>query len=310
MTIKPLPKWVILGGTGFFSFVFFFYMSFPFEILKETVSSQLSSASKMQIEIAELSPRFPLGIRIKGFQIRTQQGSALALNQVDVRVSLLKLFLGKLGLGLALEDAGSGELDLDLSFSLLSFLSDSPIPSYIGLEADQFSLDELVNFFLKGLGQTPGTNVLLKPVLEAFALKGKLSGGVSLYLDATDPGRSSGEGELLVKGAELLIKDPSMPIPNQTFEKASVKIVLKEGNLQLDPSSGLKSHDLDITFGGRITQRPQVTFDLLVGVVLQNKLKDQFGWLLETVGSKGASQGRVDIHVGGNVLDGPTINVL
>lgn len=308
--MKKFPKLMTLIILGIGSFLFFFYFSFPFEVLKEAIAVRASQATGMSIEIGNMRPSFPIGLSIDKLSIANPSGNSIKFAKVDAKVSLLRFFLGKLGVNLLLEDEKSGYLEVFTSFNLFSLIQGNvSAPSAFVMEAKKFKIDDIFNFVLKDKAQSPDTSVLIKPLFEAFKVEGKLDANVDFSIDSIEPVNSEGEGQLAFSEMVLLITDSNMTIPNQAFDKALVKANLKDGQLRFDQSSGIVSKDIEITIGGQITQRPEVKLDLIIGIQLRDALKNQFGWALDAAANK-PTDGKLDIHIGGPLNQGPKIKIL
>ena len=307
---KKGPRIALLSLVGAVSFVFFLYLSFPYEILKEAVAVKAASATGMAINIGEMKPKFPVGITVEKLSVGTASGARLEIEKASASVSIFKLLIGKLGVQVDLEDKSSGYLDLTTDFGLLSLIKNpaSP-PARIVVDAAKFEIGSIVDFLLHSQAESPAVNQMIKPLFHAFAVVGKLSADVDLSLDAVEPVNSEGSLDISVDNMILKVVDPNMTIPQQDFKKAKILAKLLDGRLSFDGTSGLSSRDLDISIGGQVSQRPEIKLDLLIGVQLREDLKSQFSWMMDAAAHK-ETNGQIEIHVGGSLDGGPQMKIL
>src|SRR5436190_1987777 len=114
--MKRISHLMIYFLVGVFSFVFFLYMLFPYASLKESVSLKLSASVGLAISIDDLGVKFPFGLAAYGVKVRAPNGKSLAVKSVSVRLSVLSLLMGRLGVFLNVSDARGGYLDLYTGF--------------------------------------------------------------------------------------------------------------------------------------------------------------------------------------------------
>lgn len=300
----------ILIFVGFFSFLFFLYFSFPYEVLKESIAVHLSQETGINMNLGEMKPKLPLGVSFKRIQVTTPSGTSLFLKSATVKVSLLKALIGKVGIGVEITDDKAGVLEFQTDFGIISLITDpAPFPSYMNITASKFKIDQIVNFALKRQEESEETNVLIKPLLKSFRIEGMMNANVDLTIDIKDQNRSEGEAQISFDQMKLLISDSSISIPDQIFDKAQIVANLKDGQLRFDPSSKITSNNIAIAIGGQIIQKADIKLDLLINLQLKNELESQFGWVLDAAANK-KTNGSMEIHIGGDLTSGSKVKIL
>jgi len=294
--MKLMSRKSVFISLFIFSFLFFVYWTFPYEVIKESVTSEISRSTGMNVFIKSLGPNFPFGIEANGVQLESGvAGVAAELQAVDVNVSVPWLALGQLKLIVSVEGPkGKGTLDLATRLSLLSMVSGKPLmPSMIMFEADEFPLDNFVKFLLAYVSTGPGANPMIAPLLAKIGFTGKLNANIDLDLDVGEPTQSNGTLEIKFSDASLILSDPSLALPDQKFSKALIRARLDSGTLAFDDASGLTAEELDFGLQGRVTLRPVLPssmLDLKLPIKLSGGLQSSFGFILGAI-SGGASNG-------------------
>lgn len=286
-----------------FSFVFFLYLTFPYSVLKESIVSQISSNSGLNIRVKEFGPVIPLGFEAERITISPADGGqTVELDRAEVSLSLLRLFLGQLAVDVELETPNEGSLDTQVSWGLLSVVSmvtgQVSMPGQISLVAEDFAAGQLVGFGLKLLSKQVGD--MIKGTLTKIKVKGSLVGEASLKLAKNDPIQSSGMINLQLKDAVLDLNDPNLKLAPQNFEKALIKADLSGGRLNLARESGFKTQELSIDINGHTELKNPITrslFDMGVDVTLSGTLQENFGFLLSMVG--GSSENSIRYKLSG-----------
>ena len=299
---------------GIGSFIFFFYLTFPYEVLKETIVLKASETTGLNITIGELSPSFPMGLKSRSVGIGQGSGGKLKLNRTDVSLGFWALFIGEARVRVALEDASHGTFDLSIGISVLDVLRGSyPVwPRTIYLEARNFLFGDLVDFILKRQAGSSDVNPLVQPLLESIDVDGLLNADVDLRINSSDLSGSAGTAEVRLVNAVVKSLNENLEIPDQAFTKALIKARLAKGILSVDESSGFISQDLSIGIGGRIVQKPHLArsdMDFVIPVTLGPPLQEQFGLILDTVAQR-QTKGSVEIRISGALDPGPHISVL
>ncbi len=296
---KPSYTWVLeaFNKNWFLVLVFllffliFAFLSFPFGILKETVSAKISENSPFIVRFDELSPAFPFGVMAKGVAITSKTGGqTLRLKVVKARLGLLPLLIGRLSPKLYLEST-SGSLEARTGISIFSLMGDkNPLPQFVTLEAEKFEVDGLFDFIFSYLSSSdvlnmpPQTKQLVGPLLGQITIGGKLDSQVDLKLDTSDPTQSKGSLKISLDGGNFWISDPSLAIPRQTFDTFLVEGAFDKGSFNFNPASGVKSEGLQLSLAGDIKLKEIVSESLVnldIDVSVKNELKENFGYIFD-----------------------------
>lgn len=289
----------------FFSFSFFLYLTFPYEVLKESLAAELSAGSSFNIQIGELGPKIPLGIVAKDVQVSPQSGGkALKIARVDVSVSMFWLMLGKISTNLTLSTNDKGVLDLGLDIGLFQLLGKSPMPSLISMDSNQYPIDDLVGFGLGAYASSPAINPMLPPLITALGFTGKLNAAVKLRLNQSEPSQSTGSAEITLVNGILKLSDPALGLTDQKFSAATIKAALKDGTLAFDPKSGFIAEELALTINGKVAFKSslqQSGLDLNIGIKLDKDLRDKFGFVIDMVGGGQPKNGELTVKLRGSV---------
>lgn len=264
-----------------FSFMFFVYITFPYEILKETLSIQISKATGYSIQVDRLGPNLPLGVDIGGLKFASKdQSLGISLEEVSVNLDLLNLFVGEISSTLLIEDR-SGSLYLRAGLGIGDIVSGSFVPSSYVVRADKFPVDQFVKFGLKVAGK--GGNPMVAPLLEAIGLKGKLNANVEFDLNSSNPAQSTGFATIDLQPAKLILSHPSLGLDDEEFRKAKIKASVASGKVTIDRSSGLISKGLDLKLRGSIDLKNKIETSLLnmnINLVLKSTLQEKFGFII------------------------------
>lgn len=313
--MKRIRRFFIYSLVGLFSFMFFLYLSFPYNILKEGLSAQISNATQLNLTVGELKSRFPLGLKAEKITIYNPMGGKqFTFNELSVRLSFLGLLIGNLTADLEIVDESNGRIELSGSISLFDILKigkESILPKRIDFNAKDFLFGDIVNFLLSAKANNEGTNALLKPLLEKIEIKGKLNSKVSLNLNSDDVSQSKGETSFDVKGATIDF-DKGLQLPNQVFDSALFKAVSNSGQIAIDQSSLFKSQDLELAIHGKIIQKQkfdksQMDVDMLLS--MRGAFKEQIGFILDTIFNRSNSEGMFKIKISGQ-LSSPQVDFL
>jgi type II secretion system protein N len=311
--MKKFTRLFVYLAIGLASLIFFLYLSFPYDVLKESIAVQASAETGLSVSIEKIGPRFLLGLKAQNVRIASPKGDEIELKEVNVGISLLNLLLGKIKVELEFVDKSGGLLDLSAKLGILSLVmskGEMVLPSSIYVEAEKFNFGKFAEFSLKLLAASPSTSILLKPVLEKIGIDGKLNAKVDLSLDNSDFSRSTGSS--LISLVDTTVEfDPSMQVPVQRFENAQIKFDLQSGQIAFDQSSRFKTSDIDVTIGGKIAQKGKVELSILdvsINVQLFKELKGQFGMVLDAIANK-PTDGKLVIKISG-LLPAPQVKIL
>ena len=304
----------ILGFVGLFlgSFLIFLFMTFPYEVLKETVAAELSQSTGFAIRIGELSARLPLGLRAENVKIERQGGGGGAtIKSIDASVSILRALFGTLRTQIRV-GAGSGFLEGSLDFGLFDVVGGQLMPRRVEVDAKAFPLDDFVTFALAAAANSPTANPMVAPLLSAVGLSAQLNAVVDLKIDAKNPVESTGSADISLQKAVLKLSHPSLGLPDQNFKKAVIKAKFEGGNLVFDPNSGIVSDELELQLNGRVLLKPQMALSQLdVNMILKlNKgLKDKFGFVIDAVVGSATSEGQLTMQLRGPMAQ-PAVTTL
>jgi hypothetical protein len=291
-----------------FSFLVFLYLSFPFSILKESLSNTISDATGYNLKIGEMSPSFLNGIELSDIEV-SQFGDKrkLKIKYLEVSVNPFYLFVGTVRPSIYIEDPKGGSLSAGASIGALGLLSSNVIPKRVYVESKGFDIGGIASFSLGAMAKTvpPQFRSLLKDV----ELEGDLVSDIDLSIDTSEVTQSLGRVSLGFKGFELGMGEESSPIPRQKFKKANITAKLDAGTLNISKSSEFASNDMFLSLSGKVKLDPRIEksqMDLIVGLKLQNKLKDNYGFLVDAAFS-GSYNGAVSMSIRGPVT-GPSVS--
>jgi len=287
------------------SFLFFLLVTFPYEILKESIANGLSRVTGMTITMDDFGAKFPLGFQARGLSITSQGAKArtMKLSGLSVRVNPLYLLAGKVGARAYIENPDKSSMDVFVALPIWALFGGGVVvPSRIKIESEKFRIDDLAGFALASVAGGPGANPLLAPVLQGIGVTGKLDGIVDLSLSQSSPQDSSGSIKLKLVDAFLKLSDPSLGLPDQKFSRAGIEGSLGGGILNIDKASGFESEELTLTAGGSVAVKSplpasQLQIELLVK--LQKSLADKFGFLLDAFSGGMARGGELRLQLKG-----------
>lgn len=294
---------LVLTGLFLVSFVLFVFLTFPYEVLKESLAAGISQSTGYVVQIGDMGPRlFPIGLKAEDIRVETQSGSAtMKLKSLRVGVGLLPLVLGKVGVEVtAIQD--QGKLEASADFGVFDLLGHKAVPRRITLAAKAFPLDDLVTFALGVAGNSPTANPMVAPLLTAIGFSGQLTGNADFNLDAKNPTQSTGQADLSLNKANLKLSHPSLGLPDQVFKKALIKAKVENGAVVIDKNSGFVSDELDLALNGKVTLKAQPSaslLDLKIQIKLDKGLKDKFGFLIDAVTGSATSEGQLTMQLRG-----------
>lgn len=274
---------LIYAGSFIVTFLFFLWLTFPSDVLRDTVSQKVSEATGMEVSMSSLGLNFPLGLGIEDLNIKISGGRQIKVDEIDVDLALLALFKGKIGVDLEIDNGKKGDLEVGVELPIGGLVAGKPMPSYLSLESKKFILSDYIAFALEKLAKSPNINPLIGPSLEQFEVKTGLTSKVQIDLDANDPKNSDGQANIKLDGLTLRSIDESLGIPEQKFKKAQIVAKMASGAFKVEPSSQFESDQLGLSFTGIINLRkpvPRSQINLDVGLVLSGDIKDNFGPLI------------------------------
>ncbi|MBC61356.1 MAG: type II secretion system protein GspN [Zetaproteobacteria bacterium] len=309
--MNNLSKILLYVSFAIGSFLFFLYITFPYQVLKEMISSKIEENSGVIFHIDELSPKLPVGLELKGLSIQTPGSKSLNLNEVEFDVSLLSLLLGKAKINLNIKDKYDGQMVVSLSFGIFKLLSlneESPVPSGFYISSDNFDIASILNFILSKLSNDETTNPMIKSQLGQIYLYGKMNSKIDLDINSSELSRSQGVASININDA-MLEFDETLDLPSQEFNQAKISASFKSGRLEIDEGSGISSDDLDLLLEGNLTQKPDVmksVADFVVHVEIRNELNSLFGFVLDYLAKK-STEGKVRMKIKGPLTPLPEI---
>lgn len=282
MAIKKAIFYVFLFC---FSFVFFVYISFPYAVLKEAVVNKLSTSTGLYLSINKLKPIIPLGFDFEGVEVRPASGdSGIDLKRVEIRVGLMALLWGSLGVDLRLSSKEKGQLDLVMDFGLFDLLDGHVLPSNIALDSRAFKIGHLMKYAMAQAKESLKSQAIVADLIGKFGVRGDLDGQLNLKLNEADMRASQGSVNLMINNGLLTI-DESMNMSDQQFKKALIKANLQAGKLLIDKTSGFHTQGLVVDFDGVILLKKIMgssSLDISIAVKLLEELKDQFGFMVDS----------------------------
>ena len=298
---KPV-RLLMFAGLFIFSFLFFLYLTFPYEVLKETIAAQVSKETGYSIQIGSMGPDLPIGVSADQVRVADPSGtSSVTLDNLTIELGLLSTLLGRVSSDVMVT-IGEGKLHVVPSWPILQLLRENLTPRYLEVEATAFPIDQITAFGLSAAANMPDANPMLTPIISAIGLVGKLNANINLDLDGSNPASSSGNAQIALQDAVLQLSDPSLGLPDQAFGKALIKADIVQGNLVVDKSSGFVSEELELLLDGKVALRPQISaspVDLNIVFSLNKGLKEKFGFIVDAMTGKSASDGRITMQVKG-----------
>ncbi len=287
------------------SFVFFMLVTFPYEILKESISNGLSRVTGLSITMVDFGVKLPIGMQASGLSVSSQgqQTKTVKLNQLSARINPLYILAGKLAVKVYFENPDQSTMDVFTVIPLSGvFGSGNIVPSRVEVDAQNFRVDELAAFALSAAASGNDVNPLLGPILQAVGFSGKLDGAIGLAIDASTPQQSTGSIKIKVKDAILKLSDPSLGLPDQRFSRAGVQAALNNGVLVIEKGSGFESDELTLSAGGSVAVKSSLAatqLQLEILVKLQKSLAEKFGFLLDAFSGGAAKNGELRLQVKG-----------
>lgn len=309
-SLSKARQYLLLGLLFFFSFFGFLYATFPYEVLKESLSLKISQMSGYEIRIGDMSPNFPVGLTFEKISIsKPAAPKGLTLQKIQLNVSLLRLFIGQVAPTVWVESK-AGSLEIDVSLGIFDLISGQVAPRHAALNAVNFPLDEIFSFVLGAISSGPSADPLISPFLQNLAVSGSLDGGLEFELDSKNPTQSLGKMNLGLKNAVLKLDHDSLGFPNLVFKPAGIKAKIQNGSIVVDDSSGFYSDDLKIQIMGSIMLKPDPAnsqLDLRFLIQLDKGLKEKVGFVLDAIRGTATADGKLTVQLRG-ALGQPVVN--
>ena len=293
------------------SFLLFLYLSFPYGVLKESISTQVQLATGISLRMDSFGPAFPFGFSASGVEVYKGQGVRFKVSSVTARLSISQMFLLRLGVSISVEDQSGGDLAVGVGFGVFDILTGNiGLPSYVSLYADRFPLDSLTAFGIQTAVNSGVGGPLAGPLLAKLGIKGKLNGNVNLDLNNKNPSQSTGAIKINFTDAVLVLSDPSLNFPDQAFKTAQLTASLTNGSLNVDPATRFTTADLEMGVDGKMALRPQLSnsdLNLKAFIRLKGLLGDQYGILIDGLSNGMGKNGSISLQIGGT-LGAPQMN--
>lgn len=290
------------------SFLFFIYITFPFNILKESLLAKITRSTSLNIVVHDLSPSLLFGLEAQGVTLKTNMGEEVNFSAIDVSLSPFYLFLGQLQCAVEVIDAEGNEMEVTAGFNIFSLISGltkgkPPVPSRVSLMARNYTLNDLTAYALNSYAASPSTNQLVVPLLQQMAIKGNLSADIMLKLNLEDPTSSDGSFDLRIDNFVLAMNTPDLSLEDQKFKKALISADLAGGSLKIREGSEFTSQDVSMKIGGNLSLRsPILTSSMNLSIPLQIKgaLQEQFGFLIDAM-LKAPAGGEIPLQIKGTL---------
>jgi type II secretion system protein N len=295
---KPLEILSLLG-LFLFSFVLFLYLTFPYEVLKETISVELSGATGYSVRIGELSPRLPLGAEVKDVAIEIDDSAGgLKFSSISADISLFSLLIGNIAPEMEIE-SGGGKLKLESELSVFDLIGGNFFPTSVSIEAKKFPVDDLITFTLNS--GDPSSNPMIG-LLSNIGLKAKLNGNIDFELNSKNLTRSKGAVNLNLSDAKLILSHPMVGLADQKFKRAKIMASVESGKIQIDKTSKFVSNDLDIGLSGKVDLQSRIQqsrLNLEVAIKVGGEIQKVFGWIIGSATKDPARDSQCKIRVKG-----------
>ena len=266
----------ILKAAGYvcffmFFFIFFLYLSFPYDALKDRMLQSFQGNSAFKLEMDSFSPSLITGAEGKGVRIVTvSNGKPLIVAKLDrakMRIKILPLILGRVRISFNV-DAYRGNLQGQWSKS--GKISEMNV-AFSNLDMGLYDFSQT----LASVGDVK--------------LLGILGGSVKGHFDSVDPNASTASVELDFKNLKMAPSTISgMPIPELAFQPAAVKMEMSKRGLNVTQGT-LKGDQMEAELSGRMTvrddfQNSNLNFNLKFKP--SEELEKQFGPYLGMVNKK------------------------
>jgi len=288
-----------------FSLFFFLYLSFPYGVLKEAISSQVQLATGVTLRMESLGPAFPFGFSATGVEIYKGASPRVKVKEITAKISFLQFLMLRLGVAIEAEDLKGGDLALDVGFGLIDLLSGNiGMPSKMSMTAKSFGLDSIASFAIQTAVDAGVGGAIAGPLLAKLGLRGNLTGNASVSLNSKSPAQSSGMVKIALTDSVLVLSDPSLNFPDQAFKTAQISANLGGGTLSIDPSTRLTTADLDVGVDGKVAIRSSLSnsdLSLKAFLKLQGLLGEQYGMLVDGLSNGMAKNGSLNLQITGTV---------
>jgi type II secretion system protein N len=250
--VTPRLRRILIGaGYGsayFFLLVVFFYLTFPYDRLKDRLvrdfNARQAGPDPMRLEIDELDSYWLSGIEAEGVRLLSKDDAATGkskktkvtgIEHLHARLSILSLLVGRRSVSFGADAFGG---------TVAGTISDSDAERNVNLEVDELDL-----------GQTP----LLAGIL-GIPLSGALSGTIDLV--SPEARLSKAEGKIALKLTGVAVGDGKAKIrdiialPKLDAGELVIAAEVKAGQVKVTQLSA-NGPDLELSADGNIRLRDQ-----------------------------------------------------
>jgi len=227
---------------GLALFIFFAYLTFPFNDMRGRVESLIEDALSTGVSINAIEPSIIPGLILKGITISNSldgEGPAVRIDRLRLRIGLLPLLWGSFRL--------SGKVSLygGQGWGRVKYRKDF--------------LDIVLDF--------KGINLEDMDYTEkrwGLKFKGSLSGGIMFTGSSTDASQLKGKAYLRLKGGGIWESSffSLLTIPAMDFEDTEANMVFSSGKAVLEDFR-LKGKDAECVLSGDILLQPSIGQSLL-----------------------------------------------
>ena len=290
---EQLQRAVFFVSFGVLCFLFFTYLTFPYQKVANVLIAKLEARTPYEIQITDVDPYLFPGISLEGVTVYSRSGAGSPPDEAKRKRRIPLLEVDRLRLRLKL-------------FSLLR--------GGIGIAfCSRFASGEFRGSYFRSSGrfafrskwrdiQLSGFNFLKE---HGIGLLGSLSGGADVEGNPTDIRTGKGSISFQVDGGGLqnttLMK--VITLPDMGFDRFGGKFVLKEGKLHFDQVE-MKGNDLQAEFTGEVNLRKPVRNSILslnLRFKPSSEVDDQIGYLFTTAMMRKDRQGFYTRRVSGTL---------
>jgi len=277
---------LIIGGYivyGLALFIFFAYLTFPFNDMRGRVESLLEDALSTGVSIKAIEPSIIPGLILKGITISNSldgEGPAIRIDRLRLRIGLLPLLWGSYKLsGKVSLYGGQGWGRVKYRGNFLD----------INMDFKGIHLEDM-DYMEKRWG---------------LKFKGALSGGIKFTGSSTDASQLKGKAYFSLKGGGMGESSffSLLTIPAMDFEDTEANMVFSSGKGVLEEFR-LKGKDVECVLSGDIILQSSIAQSLLGfkgRFKLSESLSGSFGSFLPYVNLQKDAQGYYLFSITGNL---------
>lgn len=215
--MKSFSNSILYIFVGILSFVFFLYLSFPYNLLKESLTLRVNQNASYRVKMGDLSPNLPLGVQVKDLSL-DMYGRSIELKHLELELGVFSLLTGRVKVSFLAQDPDKGSLEGVVTYGISTLISGRPeemIPEYIYIEGKKFVFGQAIDFILNAQANSSDVNLLLKPWLESIDINGKLNLNIDMDISPKDLRKSKGKINLNIEKMSLKSLNDSLSIPDQ-----------------------------------------------------------------------------------------------